>query len=130
VPFSAGISRSIQLSQKCRLACATCKWSVSVALVTAGLILMALATFALVVSFIWDWQSGWIARLVGLIVLCSVPFVLTFVVRDFLESRNEEGLQTRLAWAGAFAIFLGVLELILGIASLLIAWVFSSMVNH
>jgi hypothetical protein len=91
---------------------------------------MALATFSLVVSFIADWQSGWIARPIGLIVLCSVPYVLTFVVRDFLESRDEEGLQTRLAWAGAFAIFLGVLELILGVASLLIAWVFSSMVNH
>jgi len=130
VSLIAHIANPNRLGHKIRLACASCKWSASIALVAIGLILIALATYALCVSLIGDWQSGWIARVIGLIAFCSVPLVFTFVAREFVGSRDKESLRTRLAWAGAFATLLGLLELILAVGSLELSWTFYSMGNH
>src|ERR1019366_116183 len=80
-------------------------------------------------GLIGDWQSGWVARIIGVLIFCTLPFVIISIALDYREGRDEDPLR-RLAWAGASLVGLGVLELVLAIAAWGLSWMFYSMGNH
>ncbi len=129
MPLIVEIASSNRVGRRIKLACSSCKWLVSVALLCAGLIVIAIALLFFVSGLIGDWQSGWVARIIGVLIFCTLPFVIISIALDYREGRDEDPLK-RLAWAGASLVGLGALELVLAIAAWGLSWMFYSMGNH
>jgi hypothetical protein len=95
----------------------------------AQVIVIAIALLFFVSGLIEDRQSGWAARIIGILIFCTLPFVVMSIALDYREGRDEDPLR-RLAWAGASLVGLGALELVLAIAARGLSWMFYSMGNH
>ena len=117
MPLSLAVSNSNRLGRLTDAACASCRWSVCVASVGAGCILMALSGEFLGDGLLIAWSTSWIAGIIELLVFIPMPTVLFLLVRDFRDSKGEGNLLQRWTRAGLTATYMGVLLFILAVAS-------------
>lgn len=115
---------------KMRYACATCKWTASIVLLCAGSVVMAFAGICLGYVAIEEWHLGWIARIIGVVLFCTVPALVALIIANLRSTRAMDSAGKRLAWAGMSLLGLGALEVGLALAAWILFWVFASGANH
>jgi hypothetical protein len=117
MPLSLAVSNSGRLGRLINAACTSCRWSVCIASVGAGFVLMALSAELFGDGLLMAWSTSWIAGLVELLVFIPMPAVLFLLVRDFRDSRDQANLLERWTRSGLSATCMGVLLFILALAS-------------
>ena len=126
------MSQTLDVTGSCRFchvdgyACATCRLTGAVALFCTGSIVIACAGFYLAYAAVDDWHLGWAARVIGLVLFCTVPGVIATVAMNFVSTRSSSTLTRRIAVAGTVLLGLGALEVVLVVAAWLLFAVFSS----
>ncbi len=101
-------------------ACESCARSVSIALLVVGILIMTAATTLFGLFVYVGWTDGWPSGVIALVLFTSAPIV-TFVAYN--EYRGTEGVDSprkRLTWLGVSLAIVGVLELCLVVAEVIL----------
>src|SRR5665213_1502896 len=103
-----------------RLACTSCTWLFTIALLCGGALLMTLATLWLGDLVAVGWHAGCVAKVIAFSLFSSAPIVALIAWTDYRSTRSEESLKKRLGCLGVSLAVLGTLELALALFELFI----------
>jgi hypothetical protein len=130
MPSTIDTARSSSFWRRMKYACGSCKYSSALFLLVAGALTMTFVSILLGVEGGMLWRYGWLARLIGIVLFCTVPFVISNVVKDYRDTYDEQSVVQRRAWAGASLLGLGALLILLAIGELFLVLIFASLRNH
>jgi hypothetical protein len=113
--LTTDLAQSNRLGRKVQRACDSCAWSLSIALVVIGTLIMAAAT-GLGCLLYAGWSDGWPSRVIALIVFATARTVIFIAWSDYRNTEDVDSRKKRLTWLGVSLAILGALELGLVVA--------------
>jgi hypothetical protein len=114
--LTTDFAQSNRLGRKIQRACDSCIWSVSIALLVVGIVIMTASATLLGCLLYAGWFDGWPSRVIALLLFTTAPIVTLIAWNDYRNTEGSDSLKKRLTWLGVSLAILGVLELGLVVA--------------